>query len=132
MSILQRLRGTGRHRSATPTELRAENQLLLAREVAASDFFTLLIEDRDQVYACWRQSQQRAADAEQVVVCLQADLDAVEEELLELRAFKANVTAIDAPAGVRDIDPDDQPTHPTGIHVTTLRDALGTGPSHAA
>lgn len=53
---------------------------------------------------------------------------AVEQELNELRAFKANATAISAPAGQRDIDPDDQPTHPQGIDVSELRDRFTSGP----
>ena len=82
------------------------------------------------MYACWRQSQQRAADAEQVVVRLQADLDAQTAELRELRAFKANAEKVSQPAGHRDIDPDDQPTHPQGIDVKPLWDALSIGPVH--
>ena len=40
---------------------------------------------------------------------------AVKQELNELRAFMANATAIDVPAGQRDIDPDDQPTPPIPV-----------------
>ncbi|NUL13256.1 hypothetical protein [Streptomyces lunaelactis] len=111
--------------------LRQDVASLLTFKAAADDFFALLVADRDDVYACWRQSQQRAADAEQVVVCLQADLDAQTAELNELRAFKANAEKVSQAAGQRDVDPDDQPTHPTGIDVTTLWDALGVGPVHA-
>ena len=54
MSLLHPL---GRHRLSA-AELRQENRLLLAREIAAADFFALLMQDRDEVYACW----QKAAD----------------------------------------------------------------------
>lgn len=54
---------------------------------------------------------------------------AVEQELNELRAFKANATAISAPVGQRDVDPDDQPTHP--VDVRPLWEALGISPVRA-
>lgn len=115
MSLTLPWRRAGKHDPAVVIDrLRTENQLLLAREIAASDFFTLLIEDRDQAIKGWQQEKQRADE-----------LAADRAELLELRAFKANILAINAPAGTRDIDPDDQPTHPQGIDVKPLWDALG-------
>lgn len=70
------------------------------------------------------EAEARATAAEQQAAVMDA-------ELQELRAFKANATATSIPAGHRDVDPDDQPTHPTGIHVQPLWDALNVGPVHA-
>ncbi|MER7806118.1 hypothetical protein [Streptomyces sp900116325] len=129
MSILTTARRIARHRSATPAELREENRLLLARAVAADDFFTLLVQDRDQVYAAWEQSQQRAADAELVVVCQQADIDSLAAEVTRLRAELANLAAVDVAAGERDTSAmEDQATTPVGIDVKPLWEALGIGP----
>lgn len=51
---------------------------------------------------------------------------AAKAELAELRAFKANVTAVTVPAGHRDIAPGDRPTQP--VRVRALWDAHGIGP----
>jgi hypothetical protein len=119
-----RLRGTGQHR-ASSTDLRAENRILLAREVAAADFFTLLMRDRDEVYACWQKAADDRDTAEHLAGEYAQQLAAQEAELRALRAFKANVCAVDQPAGQRDIDPDDQPTQP--VDVRPLWQALGQG-----
>jgi hypothetical protein len=105
-----RLRGNGQHR-ASSTDLRDENRLLLAREIAAADFFALLMRDR--------------ATAEHLADEYAQQLAAQETELRALRAFKANACAVDQPAGERDIDPDDQPTQP--VDVRPLWQALGQG-----
>jgi len=47
-------------------------------------------------------------------------------ELITLKAFKANVNAVTLPMPVRDVDPDDQPTHP--IYVRHPQDSLNAGP----
>lgn len=128
MSIIDTMRrGTGTHRLSA-AELREENRLLLAREVAASDFFNLLIRDRDDVYAAWEQSQQQAADAELVVVCQQDAIEKLAAEVTRLRAQLANLSAIDVPPMERDTsDGADQATGP--IDVQTLWQAHGIGPA---
>lgn len=71
---------------------------------------------------------QLADRLDQVVIELgdmHVELASQNAELLQLRAFKANVLAVNAPAGHRDIDEDDQPTHPQGIDVMPLWEALG-------
>lgn len=127
MSILSTARRVARHRSATPAELREENRLLLAREVAAADFFALLIRDRDEVYAAWQQSQQRAADAELVVVCQQGDIEELAAEVTALKAQLANASRVDVPPMERDTRHGaDQATTP--IDVRELRDRFNAGP----
>ena len=52
------LRGNGIRRAVDKVaELRDENVRLLNRQAAADDYFALLIQDRDQVYAAWRFAQ---------------------------------------------------------------------------
>ena len=127
MSILSTARRVARHRSATPAELREENRLLLAREVAAADFFALLIRDRDDVYAAWQQSQERAADAELVVVCQQAAIEELTAEVTALKAALANASRVDVPPMERDTRHGaDQATTP--IDVRELRDRFNAGP----
>lgn len=127
MSILSTARRVARHRSATPAELREENRLLLAREVAAADFFALLIRDRDEVYAAWKQSQQRVADAELVVVCQQGDIEELTAEVTALKAQLANASRVDVPPMERDTRHGaDQATTP--INVRELRDSFNAGP----
>ncbi|WP_392750629.1 hypothetical protein [Streptomyces sp. LN590] len=131
MSFISTARRVARHRSATPAELREENRLLLAREVAASDFFALLIHDRDDVYAAWQQSQKRAADAELVVVCQQGAIEDLAAEVTSLKAQLANATRVDVPLMERDTRHGaDQATTP--IDVRPLWDAIGIGPIAAA
>ncbi|MEU1071846.1 MULTISPECIES: hypothetical protein [unclassified Streptomyces] len=132
MSMTQLWRGGGSRRAVDKVaELRAENVKLLTRQAAADDYFALLTADRDDVYAAWRAAKQRAAEAELVAVCVAADLDDMTAERDQLaventalRARLANAQALTVPAPHRDIDPDDQPTDPMGIQVTTLWDAL--------
>ena len=119
MSLLHPL---GRRRLSA-ADLRDENRILLAREVAAADFFALLMRDRDEVYACWQKAAHDRDIAERLADEYAQQLAVQETELRALRAFKANACAVDQPAGQRDIDPDDQPTQP--VDVRPLRQALG-------
>ena len=121
MSLLHPL---GRHRLSA-AELRDENRLLLAREIAAADFFTLLMQDRDAVYACWQKAADDRDTAEALADQYAQQLVAQDAELRELRAFRDNTLAVGQPAGHRDIDPHDHPTQP--IKVLTLPQAFGQG-----
>ncbi|MFH8926338.1 hypothetical protein ACH4D4_04715 [Streptomyces pristinaespiralis] len=119
MSLLHPL---GRHRLSA-SELRDENRLLLAREIAAADFFALLMQDRDAVYACYLKAAHDRDTAEALADEYAQQLAAQDAELRELRAFRDNTLAVGQPAGQRDIDPHDQPTQP--IKVLTLPQAFG-------
>lgn len=119
MSLLHPL---GRHRLSA-SDLRQENRILLAREIAAADYFTLLMQDRDAVYACWQKAAADRDTAESLADQYAQQLAAQDAELRELRAFRDNTLAVSQPAGHRDIDPDEQPTQP--IKVITLQQAFG-------
>ncbi|MFD9567721.1 hypothetical protein [Streptomyces sp. NPDC059994] len=121
------LRATQRQLAAC----QAGNAAQLNWRKAADVYFEQLLADRADVYAAWQQATQRAAEAEMVAVCAQADLDDMTAERDQLaaentalRAQLANAQALTVPAAHRDIDPDDQPTDPIGVRVTTLWDAL--------
>ncbi|WP_137991226.1 hypothetical protein [Streptomyces vilmorinianum] len=131
MTITIPWRGTGIHRAAGSAELRDENRKLLERQAAADEFFGRLLADRDAVYDAWQTAKQHAAEAELVVVCQQAEIEELKEEAAALRAALANACAVSVPPAARDIDPDDRPTEPTGIHVKPIWDALGITPATA-
>lgn len=111
------------------TSLRDENVKLLNRKNEADDFFNRLTADRDDVYRCWHKAAADRDTAEKLADQYAQELQAQTAELMELRAFRDNATAVTVPPAERDVDPDDQPTQP--IYVKTLREALGIGPVHA-
>ncbi|WP_330173053.1 hypothetical protein OG875_05240 [Streptomyces sp. NBC_01498] len=131
-------RGTGTHRADDRiAELRDENVRLLDRQAAADDYFAVLLADRADMYAAWRDAVHRAdladdiATARLVAACeataraQEAEQQAADmrAELLELRAYKAQNTAITVPSMVRDTSNGaDQATAP--IDVRPLWDAL--------
>lgn len=102
------------------TAVQADNAKLLNQQAATDDYVQILLADWAALDDGWRQLAKRTAAAEITAACMQ-------QELQELRAFKANHTKVSAPPGHRDIDPGDHPTEPTGIHVRPLWDALGIG-----
>ncbi|MFD7861816.1 hypothetical protein [Streptomyces sp. NPDC059783] len=127
MNIRTTARRIGRHRSATPAELRAENVALLNRQAAADDYFALLMHDRAEVYEAWEAAVRRAADAETVVVCQQADIEELTAEVTRLRAELANTMRVDVPLMERDTtDGADQATAP--IDARELRERFAAGP----
>ena len=105
---LPRLRGTGTHRATSPAELRDENRRLLAIVAGSDEAFTRLRQERRDALDDADRMRIRAIAAENEAAAMQAELTA-------LRAFKANVTTVSAPAGERNIDADDQPTQPVPI-----------------
>ena len=111
--------------------LRQDVASLLNFKAAADDYFALLTQDRDEVYRCWQKAAADRDTAEQLAACLAEDNERLWQRLAPFEAAEANRTAVTVPPAERDIDPDDQPTHPQGINVTTLWDALGVGPVHA-
>jgi hypothetical protein len=123
-----------RHRSADRAELRRENRRLLEQLVGATEFIAAQQRQLDAV-------RSKQAEAEQVVVCLSADLDdrtverdeAVAEaahlraQLAPYLAVEANTNAITVPDAVRDTTAvEDQATTP--IDVRPLWEALNIGP----
>lgn len=136
--LIPSLRGTGSRRAVDKVaELRRENVILLSNLHAAGDEVALLRQDLGEARA-------KQGDAELVVVQQQADLidltadrDEWRDEALALRArfgaqmaAEANAAAVTVPPMVRDTSAiEDQATGP--IHVQTLWDALGTGPTAA-
>lgn len=131
-------RGHGHHRALDRiAELRYENVRLMNRQAAADDYFAILMQDRADMYTAWRDAVHRAdladdiATARLVAACeavtraeeAEQDVADMRAELLELRAYKAENTAITVPPMVRDTSAvEDQATAP--IDVRPLWDAL--------
>ncbi|MFJ3089104.1 hypothetical protein [Streptomyces sp. NPDC086838] len=132
MSIHLGIRRPRKHRAVDAvTNLRAENHRLLTQVVGAGQTITALQHQLDNVRG-------KRAEAEQVVVCLSADLgdrteerDQLLDEVVALRArlapylaADANANAITVPPSVRDTgDGADQATAP--IDVRPLWEAIG-------
>ncbi|MFE6127488.1 hypothetical protein ACFQ6Q_04310 [Streptomyces sp. NPDC056437] len=140
MSLNMPWRTKAKHRGAsvlvgqTPTQLKQEiGRLKRALDRAKCDGMDLATQNAE----LRAKGSERDARFEQFAVDyavlleakqrLEADNARLQGQLTETQAALANATAISAPAGVRDIDPDDQPTHPQGIHVQPLWDAAAAG-----
>ncbi|MFE2710535.1 hypothetical protein ACFXKI_00740 [Streptomyces mirabilis] len=132
--LIPGLKGSGSRRAADKlAELRDENRKLLTRQMAADDYFALLMQDRDEVYTAWTWAEQARQEAETAAACMQSERDEWRDEALALRArfgpqiaAEANATRVDVPPMVRPIDgPEDQATAP--IDVRPLWQALGLG-----
>ena len=108
--------------------LRADVASLLDFKAAADDYFALLTQDRDEVYRCWKKAAADRDTAEQLAACLAEDNERLWQRLAPFEAAEANRTAVTVPPAERDIDPDDQPTHPTGIDVREVRERFASGP----
>ncbi|WP_416477082.1 hypothetical protein [Streptomyces sp. LKA04] len=138
LNLIPRLKGTGQRRAVDKvTALRDENRRLISQLFGASDAYQIL----DQQYA---QATARQAEAEEIVVQQQADIDDLTAENEQLRdelaalkakfgpelAAEANATAVTVPPMVRDTTAfEDQATAP--IPVITLQQAFGsTDPAH--
>jgi hypothetical protein len=129
--LIPGLKGNGSRRAVDKiAELRDENCKLLTRQMAADDYFALLMQDRDEVYAAWEFAEQARQEAEMVAACMQSERDEWRDEALALRAkfgpqlaAEANANRVDVPPMVRPIDgPEDQATGP--IYVKPLWEAL--------
>lgn len=87
-------------------------------------------------YATEAEERQQELDAAGITISgLLLGLEEAQRENAGLRAALANAAATSLPAGQREVEPDDQPTHPAGINVRPLWDALGivpgsTDPAH--
>jgi hypothetical protein len=120
--------------------LRDENVKLLNRQAAADDFFALLIQDRNDVYAAWEDERRKRGAAEQAAAAMQSERDELLEECAEWRveaqtlgnrlapflAAEANAHRVTVPPMVRDTSAiEDQATGP--INVTALWEAADAG-----
>jgi hypothetical protein len=129
--LIPGLKGNGSRRAVDKiAELRDENRKLLTRQMAADDYFALLMQDRDEVYAAWEFAEQARQEAEMVAACMQSERDEWRDEALALRAkfgpqlaAEANANCVDVPPMVRDTTAmEDQATGP--IYVKPLWEAL--------
>jgi len=73
--LIPALRGNGSRRAASPAELRDENRKLLNRQMAADDYFALLVQDRAEVYACWEDERRKRQEADQAAAQMQSERD---------------------------------------------------------
>ena len=143
--LIPGLKGHGRRRAVDKVEeLRDDVKSLLTFKMAADDFFALLIQDRDEVYACWADERRKRHEAEEIVVTQLANLDdlhtendSLREELAALKvkfgpqlAAEANANRIDVPQMVRPVDgPEDEATAPIDVRpLWAARDAGLLGP----
>lgn len=130
MSVLDHipaLKGNGRRRAVDEVErLRRDLALALSHLHAAGDELAFVKQERDEARA-------KRAEAEEIVVQQQADIDELTEERDELRtkvaaywAADANAHRIDVPPMVRDTSAlEDQATEP--IDVRPLQEAAALG-----
>lgn len=65
--------------------------------------------------------QQQLDEAGITISGLLEDLRVAREEGSRLKAALANATSVSVASGIRDIWPGEEPTHPHGLDVTTLR-----------
>jgi hypothetical protein len=128
VSLADIVRPVGRHRGPTIRELQNYvRELQLSRRLLKMTAHRLAVENG---------RLERELDAAGIELSgVRLDLEEVQRENTALRARLANATSVTAPAAIRDIDPDDQPTSPTGFDVRPLWDALGivpgsTSPTH--
>ena len=133
-------------RRSTRPKHRASDEVRELRnwKTAANTYFQTLRQDLADMYEAWQNADTKVANANDFIALqnaslrcanervaeLEAELAAQTRELNQLRAFRDNTLAVSVLAvGQRDIDPDDQPTAPAGINVTTLWAAMGHVPA---
>lgn len=95
--------------------------LRLEGELRAADG---AVRERDQLIARLKADAVDVSVERQLRLAAEKTTEALTARLRVFEARDANATAISVPPAHRDVDPDDQPTHPTGIDVRTLREAL--------
>lgn len=124
MSLLDIARAPGRHRGLSPAQLlrkigRLERAVTRAKFTAITyaTEATDLRAERDQL-------EQQLDDAGIKISGLLLDLDRARNEGIRLKAALDNATSVHVSAGIRNIDADDQPTHP--IDVSEIRARFGT------
>ncbi|MFI8448194.1 hypothetical protein [Streptomyces erythrochromogenes] len=113
-------RQRGRHRRLTSAEVAALHRQKDAATLAAIKYATEATE-----------LQQQLDEAGITISGLLEDLRVEREEGSRLKAALANATSVSVACGVRDIWPGEEPTHPHGLDVRTLRARFaGTDPAH--
>lgn len=126
MSAAQDIATKARHRGCTPWQLvRKIGRLEREADNSACQLVAMATEV-DGLVAERNQLASRLSTTRTELTAARGHIAAVEAELTAVKAHLANVLKVSAPAGCRDIDPDDQPTQP--IHVMPLWQALGVGP----
>jgi hypothetical protein len=137
-NLIPALKGGGSRRAVDKVEeLRAENGRLLDRQLAADDFFALLMHDVVDTNAALEREQQLRGEAEEAAAQMRMERDEwceeaerLAAELAPYKAAEANAHPITVPPMVRDTEhPADQATTP--IDVRPLWVALGIGPTVA-
>ncbi|MGY4901122.1 hypothetical protein [Streptomyces sp. 900116325] len=127
MSILNTVfRGTGTHRSKTPAQLRAELDDATCTLIALTTEIESLTVQRNSLEAQLDSAGIELSGAREDVATQTA-------ELIALRAFRDNATAVTVGLGERDTSAmEDQATTPVGIDVKPLWEALGITPIRVA
>lgn len=127
-------RGPGTRRAVDKvTELRQENRKHLTRQMAADDFFAILMHDVTTTNSAWEQEKRLRGEAEEAAAQMRMERDEWRDRFLALQArfgpqlaAEANATAVTVPPMVRDTsDPADQATGP--IDVKALWEARDAG-----
>lgn len=122
--LIPAFRGPGIRRAVDKVaELREENRALLTRQMAADDYFAILIQDRDQVYGAWQFAELKRQEAETVAVCALEEKAALAAELAWWRdkfgqqvADEINAERVTVPPMVRDTSAmEDQATGPIDV-----------------
>jgi hypothetical protein len=143
--LIPALRGPGSRRAVDKVaDLRDENQRLLTRQMAADDFFAVLMNDVTATNAAWEQEKRLRGEAEEAAAQMRMERDdaidereaaTAEAEYLRQRlapflAAEANANPIYVPPMVRDTSAiEDQATGPIDVRALWhARDAGFLGP----
>lgn len=129
--LIPGLKGNGNRRAVDKiAELRDENRKLLTRQMAADDFFAILMNDVGTTNEAWQQEKKARTLLEDINRSLRSEVDAWQElvdglraQLAPFLAAEANAHRVDVPPMVRDTAAmEDQATAP--IDVKPLWEAL--------
>ncbi len=130
--LIPGLKGNGSRRAVDKVaELREDNVKLLNRQMAADDFFAILMNDVVTTNEAWQQEKKARTLLEDINRSLRSEVDAWQEladglraQLAPFLAAEANAHRVDVPPMVRDTAAmEDRATAP--IDVKPLWEALG-------
>jgi hypothetical protein len=85
--------------------VRQENAKHLTRQMATDDYFAVLVQDRNDVYAAWEFAELKRQEAETVAACALETTDSLTAEVAELRRQLAPFLAAEANANRVDVPP---------------------------
>lgn len=117
--------------------LRSEIAKFLNWQLAADDYFTRLVLDRDQVHSAWQFAELRRQEAEAIAARaleesagLVAEVNELRAQLAPYLAAEANANRITVPPSIRPISgPEEQATGPIDVRALwNARDAGLLGP----